>query len=82
MKVRITKCHNTNLWYYDKIGEVFEVELDFISGSEFYKTLKPVNDEGRKGCIAVCNAEEVKELSFPRMMRVWDEDYKDKDLAK
>ena len=49
-KVKITKCDNEKSWYYDKVGQIFEV--DSTSVRDYY-----IKYDGYLRCILVKDAE-------------------------
>ena len=46
-KVKITKCDNEKSWYYDKVGQIFEV--DSTSVRDYY-----IKYDGYLRCILGC----------------------------
>lgn len=53
MKIKITRCKNEMAWYFDKIGQVFDV--DSTSVRDFY-----IKEEGKdfvSKCVLMSDAE-------------------------
>lgn len=53
MKIKITKCNNKMAWYFDKIGQVFDV--DSMSVRDFY--IKEKNKIFVSKCVLISDAE-------------------------
>jgi len=46
MRIKILSCFNSNHWYYDHIGETFEIDFDVIACGYIVFTGLSANDKG------------------------------------